>query len=199
MAPDLRLQGWTHGRARAQSEEEEKQRRGGQGREGVGFRARGVLSSPASLESSSPAATFQGHWEKALYSNKQGSPLSHDPRAALVGHTHPLRPTPPPTPRRKTQQAASQRCSLDLPMGAGLPFRSPRASPGPRAGEGTQAHTRVMDNMGLAPRFPGRDSQDGKGSHCLNPHSPSLSISCSQRKGRPFSSERWFQTAGRGF
>ena len=52
MVPDLRLQGWTHGRARAQSEEEEKQRRGGQGREGVGFRARGVLSSPASLESS---------------------------------------------------------------------------------------------------------------------------------------------------
>lgn len=113
--------------------------------------------------------------------------------------THTPSAPPPPTPRRKTQQAASQRCSLDLPMGAGLPFRSPRASPGPRAGEGTQAHTRVMDNMGLAPRFPGRDSQDGKGSHCLNPHSPSLSISCSQRKGRPFSSERWFQTAGRGF
>ena len=108
MAPDLRLQGWTHGRARAQSEEEEKQRRGGQGREGVGFRARGVLSSPASLESSSPAATFQGHWEKALYSNKQGSPLSHDPRAALVGHTHPLRPTPPPPPAaRHSRQPAS--------------------------------------------------------------------------------------------
>ena len=196
MAPDLRLQGWTHGRARAQSEEEEKQRRGGQGREGVGFRARGVLSSPASLESSSPAAKVTGK-RLCIATNRAHRYLMTPGLPWLDTHT-PSAP-PPPTPRRKTQQAASQRCSLDLPMGAGLPFRSPRASPGPRAGEGTQAHTRVMDNMGLAPRFPGRDSQDGKGSHCLNPHSPSLSISCSQRKGRPFSSERWFQTAGRGF
>ena len=44
-----------------------------------------------------------------------------------------------------------------------------------------------------------RDPQDWKDSHCLNPHTPSLSISGSQRKGRPLPSERWFQTAGRSF
>lgn len=103
----------------------------------------------------SPAATFQGHWEKALYSNKQGSPLSHDPRAALVGHIHTLRPPPSPAARHSRQPASAAPSTCR--WGLAFHFDPHAHHQAPEPGEGTQAHTRVMDNMGLAPRFPGRE------------------------------------------
>lgn len=61
MAPDLCLQGWTHGRVRAQSDAEEKERRG-QGGKGGGLQDTGVgyCLLPHWSPLLSPAATFQG-------------------------------------------------------------------------------------------------------------------------------------------
>ena len=117
----------------------------------------------------SPAATFQGHWEKALYSNKQASLLSHDPTAALVGHTHPsqtdthtLRAPPHPSSRHSRQPASTAPSTRRW----GLAFHfDPDAHH--QAPEPVKAHKPTHGEWTTwAWR---RDSQDRKGSHCLNP------------------------------
>ena len=209
-APDLCLQGWTHGRVRAQSDAEEKERRG-QGGKGGGFRTRGwatvccltgVLCFPQLPRSKVAASEVTGK-RLCVATNRAHCSLMTpglpwlNTRTHARTHTHTHTPgsdrqkdTRPPAPK-----AASQHCSLNPPWGLVFHLESDANHQAP---EPVQAH--APTHLGNGQHGPvARDPQDWKDSHCLNPHTPSLSISGSQRKGRPLPSERWFQTAGRSF